>query len=323
MTTFFSMSYILVLNGIIIRPTGITPNASFFSTGLASGLFTFMMGLCVNVPVALAPGMGLNGYFATVAKTCAANTNGDITKAECASWGKTALPWSDAMGAVFLSGFIYLFFTFTGLRTMLFRAVPISLRSAITVGIGFFITIIGLKIGQITRVTVADFALNFGLLTTAADCATGSPDFVNQTCKPGDLNFSWYDLGIVNFNSNPDARIAVIGLIFVTGLEMLRVRGAIILAIIAATLIGINYTNCTSLDKAKLVSGDYAGSICVTDLHLWNRDPSEIPWIVDVTDITSGKLTFKYANTPIFWEAVWTFLFVELFDSFGMIFLYL
>ena len=306
MTTFFSMCYILALNGIIISNTGITKSAAFFSTAIASGGFTFMMGLLVNVPVALAPGMGLNGYFNTIGRACPGiNDTGSIDGTPCPNWGTSSLPWSDAMGAVFLSGWIYLFFTFTGLRSMLFQAVPPSLRASITIGIGFFITIIGLKIGQITAIVVQDFALQYNLIQDAANCGSG-------TCNSVALNFAWYDNAIVNFTSNPAARIAVLGLVFVSALEMLKVRGSIILSICAATLIGINYTNCTSLD----VAGDDT-THCVTNLNIWNQPPNKIPWIVDVTDITSGRLTFKYANTPIFWEAVWTFLFVELFDSFG------
>lgn len=118
-----------------VNAAGITKKMSFFATALASGIFTLLMGVLVNVPVALAPGMGLNGYFASVVAS-------------------GALDWQNALGAVFLSGIFYLFFTFTGLRLMLFKAVPHSLRAAITVGIGFFITMIGLKIGQITRVSI-------------------------------------------------------------------------------------------------------------------------------------------------------------------------
>jgi len=149
MTTFFSMCYILALNGIIIAGpynTGMNRAGVFFATALASGIFTFCMGLFVNVPVALAPGMGLNGFFAVAAQTCYANPTGDINGVACPGWGEYILPWSDAMGAVFLSGWFYLFFTFTGLRAMLFQAVPKSLRAAITVGIGMFITMIGLKV---------------------------------------------------------------------------------------------------------------------------------------------------------------------------------
>lgn len=127
------------MNGIIIGGpfnTGLSTNAVFFATALSAGIFTTLMGLFVNLPIALAPGMGLNGFFAVIAKTCRENPTGDINGFKCESWGKTTLPWSDAMGAIFISGGIYLFLTFTGLRSMLFRAVPQSLRSAITVGIG-------------------------------------------------------------------------------------------------------------------------------------------------------------------------------------------
>ena len=73
----------MVLNGIIIGGqwpvgTGLSTNAVFFSTTLSAGLFTFAMGAFVNIPVALAPGMGLNGYFATVAKSCQENPTGSI-----------------------------------------------------------------------------------------------------------------------------------------------------------------------------------------------------------------------------------------------------
>ena len=73
----------MVLNGIIIGGawpvgTGLSVNAVFFATTLTAGLFTLVMGAFVNIPVALAPGMGLNGYFATVAKSCQANPTGDI-----------------------------------------------------------------------------------------------------------------------------------------------------------------------------------------------------------------------------------------------------
>ena len=141
------------------------------------------MGALVNVPVALAPGMGLNGYFNTLTKNVCwgpevnpGSGAQDLVKyfpTDCPSWGKTSLPWSDAMGAVFISGWFYLFFTFTGLRSMLFRAVPKSLRAAICVGIGFFITIIGLKIGEITRVTQQPWSI--GSVVSQAVCHTVVP----------------------------------------------------------------------------------------------------------------------------------------------------
>jgi AGZA family xanthine/uracil permease-like MFS transporter len=115
---------------------------------------------------------------------------------------------------------------------------------------------------------------------------------------------------MVNYNENPPARIAVIGLMLASTFTFLKMRGAIILAIFIATFIGINYANtpCNSLEL---------NNSCVTNLSIWNKDNKLLHFVVDVTDITAGKLTFKYITSGIFWEAVFTFLFVELFDSFG------
>lgn len=306
MTTFLAMCYIMALNGVIIAGpfnTGLSTNAVFFATTLTAGLFTGMMGFVVNLPVALAPGMGLNGYFASIAPACPANPTGDSKGTPCPGWGEYSLPWSDAMGAVFISGWFYLFFTFTGLRSMLFQAVPVSLRSAISCGIGMFITIIGLTIGQITRVTLAPWML--ANIANANCFIAGST--VPFCYNSWDINFTGYSLGIVSFNKNPSARIAVLGLAIVAGLECLKVKGSIIISIILATVIGINYVHCTSLDT---------GNKCVTDLTYWGQKGGP-NFVVDISDIPSGKLTFNYINKPFFWECVWSFLFVELFDSFG------
>jgi len=304
------MAYIMVLNGVIIAGpfnTGLSVNGVFFATTLSSGIFTFMMGLLVNIPVALAPGMGLNGFFATIAPTCQDNRTGDINGTPCPTWGTSSLPWSDAMGAVFISGIFYLFFTIVGLRSMLFRAVPPSLRAAITVGIGFFITMIGLKIGEITRITLQPWALAYNVYP-AGNCVYDSTSNSVAFCANSvDINFTNYDNGIVRFNENPAARIAVLGLAIVAMLETLKVRGSIIIAIVLTSFVGINYVHCRSLD---------ANNKCVTNLSIWGQ-PGGPSFIVDTADIPSGKLTWKYANKPFFWDCVWTFLFVELFDSFG------
>ena len=121
---------------------------------------------------------------------------------------------------------------------------------------------------------------------------------------------TWYDLGIVRFNDVPAARIAVMGLVFVAGFECLHMPGAIIISIILATFVGINYwPDCKSVSTT-------GHSDCVTDLSIWGQVGGP-RFVVDVSDTPMGKLTFKYANKPIFWDCVWTFLFVELFDSFG------
>ena len=113
-TTFFAMAYILALNPIIVAGAiGMQYKAGlFFSTCLASGVFTLFMGILGNIPVALAPGMGLNGYYANVARVGA---NGVLVG---------VLTWQQGMAAVFMSGILYLFLTISGLRFLLFKALP-------------------------------------------------------------------------------------------------------------------------------------------------------------------------------------------------------
>ena len=312
-------------------------------------------GAVVNVPVALAPGMGLNGYFNTLTKNVCWDAATGVNKGssaqdlikyypkECPEWGKTALPWTDAMGAVFISGWFYLFFTFTGLRSMLFKAVPKSLRASITVGIGFFITIIGLKIGEVTRVSQASWSVPSAV--AQAECFTfapitppvpgapaliPAPAFCNNAV---DLDFTTYDLGMVNFNLVPQARISILGLVLVAFFTVLRSRSAIIISIVLCTFLGINY-GIPLKGSSKAVIDDFGGVNAVTNLASWYsydtlryRTPgmsasqkqrvSNTFFLPEMDIIPSGHLTFKYARTPIFWEAVWTFLFVEMFDSFG------
>ena len=124
-TTFMTMAYILFLNPNILSATGMDKNAVFFATAIAAGFVTIAMGLVANFPIALAPGMGLNAFFATVALA------------------GVGMPWRIALGAVFISGLIFILLTLTKVRQILVVAVPASLKVAITVGIGLFVTIIG------------------------------------------------------------------------------------------------------------------------------------------------------------------------------------
>ena len=126
-TTFMTMAYILFLNPNILSATGMDRGAVFFATAVAAGIVTIAMGMVANFPIALAPGMGLNALFATVALA------------------GVGMPWRIALGAVFISGIIFIILTVTKIRQILVVAVPNSLKRAITVGIGLFITIIGLK----------------------------------------------------------------------------------------------------------------------------------------------------------------------------------
>lgn len=134
-TTFITMAYILFLNPNILASTGMDKNAVFFATAISSGFVTIAMGLVANFPIALDPGMGLNALFATVALA------------------GVGMPCRVALGAVFISGIIFIILTVTKIQQILVVTVPNSLKWAITVGIGRFITIIGLKLSEVIVVT--------------------------------------------------------------------------------------------------------------------------------------------------------------------------
>ncbi len=127
MTTFISVAYILFVNPNILADAGIPKEAAIASTIWVAALTTAMMGFSANYPVALAPGMGLNAFFAYYVV------------------GTLHLPWKVALGGVFFSGVCFFLMTLGGIRQAIIRAVPQNLKSSIGVGIGLFIAFIGLK----------------------------------------------------------------------------------------------------------------------------------------------------------------------------------
>jgi AGZA family xanthine/uracil permease-like MFS transporter len=127
LTTFLTMAYIVVVNPLILGDAGMPVAGVAAATCLAAGFGSILMGLLSNYPLALAPGMGLNAYFAyTVVKTM-------------------GLSWPVALGCVFISGVAFLLLTLAGVRQLIMSAVPRSLFAAVSGGIGLFIAFIGLK----------------------------------------------------------------------------------------------------------------------------------------------------------------------------------
>ena len=161
-TTFIAMAYILFVNPNILADAGIPKEAAIASTIWIAALASMAMGVFANYPVALAPGMGLNAFFAYY--VC----------------GVLGLHWTVALGAVFFSGVLFLILTVGGIRQAIINAVPRDLKLAISVGIGLFIAFIGLKgtglivensatyvsLGHVTAPTT--LLSLFGLLFTAA-----------------------------------------------------------------------------------------------------------------------------------------------------------
>lgn len=126
-TTWLAMVYIVVVNPGILATTGMDHGAVFVATCLGAGIATIAMGLFANYPLALAPGMGLNAYFAFVVVA------------------GMKVPWQVALGAVFISGTLFLIVSLLHVREWLINTIPLSLKLGIGAGIGLFLAIIGLK----------------------------------------------------------------------------------------------------------------------------------------------------------------------------------
>ena len=179
LTTYMTMVYIVFVNPAILSETGMDKGAVFVATCLAAAFGSALMGLYANYPVALAPGMGLNAYF-TYSVVKGLN-----------------VPWQAALGAVFVSGVLFLLVSVTPVRAWIINGISKSMKLAMSVGIGFFLAIIGLQ--------------SAGLI--AADPVT--------LVKIGDLR-------------SPGTAIAVAAFILMAALDARKVRGAILIGILAA-----------------------------------------------------------------------------------------
>jgi AGZA family xanthine/uracil permease-like MFS transporter len=138
-TTWLAMVYIVAVNPSILATTGMDQGALFVATCLSAGIASIAMGLYANYPLALAPGMGLNAYFAFVVV------------------GGLHIPWRVALGAVFLSGVLFLIVSLLRLREWLINAIPLSLKLGIGAGIGFLLALIGLEHMGVVAASPATF----------------------------------------------------------------------------------------------------------------------------------------------------------------------
>jgi AGZA family xanthine/uracil permease-like MFS transporter len=259
-TTFMTMAYILFLNPNILSATGMDKNAVFFATAIAAGFVTIAMGLVANFPIALAPGMGLNAFFATVALA------------------GVGMPWKVALGAVFISGCIFILLTVTKVRQILVVAVPSSLKVAITVGIGLFITIIGLKLSEI--------------MVASTNVIPPTMDALKATGGKANLMFFEWNIGLGSLK-NPSMLLTLIGLALTAGMMAMRVKGSLLIGIIVTTIIGI------PMGVTKIAPG---------------FSPFSLP---DFSNLAVFELDIKGALSMGIWTVVFTFTFVELFDTFG------
>ncbi|NLY38781.1 MAG: NCS2 family permease [Firmicutes bacterium] len=202
LTTFFAMAYIIMVNPAILSQSGMPWGAVFLATIIASVIGTLVMGLVANVPYALAPGMGLNAFFVFTVVFALGFT------------------WQEALAMVFICGLINIIITVTKIRKMIIQSIPRSLQSAIGGGIGIFIAYIGIK--------------NAGLLSFTAD-----PGSYVQLGEGGTVIADSSAVPALVALNNPAVLLALFGLALTVILLIARVNGAILLSIIATTLIGI------------------------------------------------------------------------------------
>ncbi|HNO41678.1 MAG TPA: NCS2 family permease [Ottowia sp.] len=235
LTTFLTMAYIIFVNPAILGDAGMPKDAVFVATCLIAALGTAVMAFYANYPIALAPGMGLNAYFAY---------------AVVLHMGFT---WQAALGAVFISGCLFLFVTLTGIRGLIIAGIPQSLRYAITVGIGLFLALIALK---------------------SAGIVVGSKATLVTL---GDLH-------------QPSVILAVLGFLLMVALDKLRVRGAILIGIVAVTILSFFFGG-----------NEFRG--------IFSAPPSIEP--------TFLKLDIMTALTKGLLNVVLVFFLVELFDATG------
>ena len=183
-TTFLTMAYIIFVNPEILSSTGMDRNAVFVATCIAAATGSLIMALLANWPIGMAPGMGLNAFFAFTVV------------------GAMGFTWQQALGAVFISGCVFLILTVTGVRSWLIAGIPHSMRSAIAAGIGMFLGIIALKSSGIVVASKATFVTLGSLRET------------------GTL-------------------LAILGFFIIAALDTLKVRGAILIGILVITVLSM------------------------------------------------------------------------------------
>jgi AGZA family xanthine/uracil permease-like MFS transporter len=181
-TTFLTMAYIVLVNPAILADAGVPLPAVTAATCLSAAFGSILMGIVARYPIALAPGMGLNAYFTYTVCT------------------KMHIPWQTALGAVFISGVIFLALTGAGIRQMILRAIPHELYAAVASGIGLFIAFIGFQ--------------HAGLVVRDPNTLVGLGNIRNSTTA-----------------------LALFGLILMVALEVKKVRGSILIGVLSVTAV--------------------------------------------------------------------------------------
>lgn len=259
LTTFMTMAYILAVNPSILGATGMDTGAIFTATALASAIGSFCMALFANLPFVLSAGMGLNAYFAYTVVL------------------GMGYSWKVALTAVFVEGIIFIILSLTNVREAIFNAIPASLKVAVSVGIGLFITFIGLQNAHI----VVDGSTLVGLFS------------FNGSVKAG--TFQSEGITVV---------LALIGLLITAFLVIKNVKGNILLGILITWVLGI-ICQLTGLYVPNAEAGFYS----LIPSGIISAPASVAP--------TLFKMDFSAIASLNFVVVVFAFLFVDIFDTLG------
>lgn len=240
-TTFMTMAYILAVNPLILSDAGMDAGGVFTATALSAAIATLVMALYAKYPFGLAPGMGLNAYFAYTVVL------GDMQKS-----------WQFALTAILIEGILFIILSFFNVREGIFNSIPLNLKNAVSVGIGLFIAFLGLDGAGIIQA-------GEGTLLGLGDLTSGAP------------------------------LVAIIGILVTGFLFAKNVKGALLIGILVSTLVGI--------------------PLGVTQLPAGVNNIMSLPPSV-------SKVAFKFVGfDEIFsWDmliVVFTFLFVDIFDTVG------
>lgn len=259
LTTFMTMAYILAVNPSILGATGMDTGAIFTATALASAIGSFCMALFANLPFVLSAGMGLNAYFAYTVVL------------------GMGYSWEVALTAVFVEGIIFIILSLTNVREAIFNTIPASLKVAVSVGIGLFITFIGLQNAHI----VVDGSTLVGLFS------------FNGSVKAG--TFQSEGITVV---------LALIGLLITAFLVIKNVKGNILLGILITWVLGI-ICQLTGLYVPNAEAGFYS----LIPSGIISAPASVAP--------TLFKMDFSAMASLNFVVVVFAFLFVDIFDTLG------
>lgn len=259
-TTFMTMAYILAVNPNILSESGMDRGAVFTATALASFIATCLMAILSNYPFVLAPGMGLNAYF---------------TYTVVMGMGFT---WQMALSAVFVEGLIFIALSLTNVREAIFNAIPMTLKHAVSVGIGLFIAFIGLQNAKI----VVDSPTLVGIFSFKGSFKNGT--------------FNTEGITVL---------LAVIGLLITSILVIKRVKGNILWGILITWLLGI-VCQLTGLYQPTPDKGWFS---LLPDFSAGFSVPSLAP--------TFMHMDFSKVFSLDFVVIMCAFLFVDMFDTLG------